>query len=176
VTRVMSGLNRPILIDRVIYATITVMSVLIIYDGWQHLRLIDVLGVIVGPIVAMFVAHVFSASLAKQIEVGRKLTWDDRGTIVKSEAPFLLLCVPPMAIVLILFAFGASLNDAIRVTLWVEGLSLGFWGYRAARRAGVVGWRLLGYVAAGLVVGVIVLLLQVALQPGKAFSGGVALR
>src|ERR1700723_3328115 len=139
VTRVMSGLNRPILIDRVIYATITVMSVLIIYDGWQQLKLIDVLGVIVGPVVAMFVAHVFSASLAKQIEVGRRLTWVDRGMVVKSEATFLLLCVPPIVIVLVLFAFGTSLNDAIRVTLWVEALSLGFWGYRAARRAGVVG-------------------------------------
>src|ERR1700723_1782483 len=120
VTRVMSGLNRPILIDRVIYATITVMSVLIIYDGWQHLKLIDVLGVIVGPIVAMFVAHIFSAALAKQVEVGRPLTWDDRTVIIKSEAPFLLLCVPPVLIVCVLFAFGASLNDTIRVTLWAE--------------------------------------------------------
>jgi hypothetical protein len=171
----MSSLNRPILIDRVIYATITVMSVLIIYDGWQHLKLIDVLGVIVGPVVAMFVAHVFSAALARQVEVGRGLTWDDRATIIKSEVPFLLLCVPPVVIVSVLFAFGTSLNDAIRVTLWVEGLSLGYWGYRAARRAGVVGWRLLAHIAAGLAIGVIVLLLQVALQPGKAISGGVAI-
>ena len=80
-----------------------------------------------------------------------------------------------MAIVLVLFAFGASLNDAIRVTLWLEVLSLGYWGYIAARRAGVVGWRVLTHIAAGLILGIIVLLLQVALQPGKVFSGGVAL-
>ncbi len=60
-------------IDRVIYATITIMSALVIYDGWQHLRLVDVAGVIVGPIVAMFLAHVFSAAMARHIEVGRIL-------------------------------------------------------------------------------------------------------
>jgi hypothetical protein len=169
------AISRPILIDRIVYATITIMSVLIIYDGWQNLRLVDVIGVIVGPVVAMFIAHVFSASLAKQVELGRALTWDDRRGIVGEESRFLLLCVLPVAVVSVLFAFGATLNDAIRITLWVEGLTLGYWGYLAARRAGVVGWRLLLYVAAGLVLGVVVLLLQVALQPGKAFHGGVAL-
>ena len=73
----------------IVYATITVMSVLIIYDGWQQLKLIDLIGVIVGPIVAMFIAHVFSASLAKQVEVGRALTWNERMVTIRSEAPFL---------------------------------------------------------------------------------------
>jgi hypothetical protein len=158
---VLDTLARPVLVNRIVYATITVMSVLIIYDGWQQLRLIDVIAVIAGPVVAMFIAHAFSASPAKQVELGR--------------GPFLLLCVPPALIVSILFAFGASLNGAIRVTLWIEAASLGYWGYAAARRAGVVGWRVLAHIAGGLAVGVVVLLLQVALQPGKAFSGGVAL-
>jgi hypothetical protein len=175
ITRAVGAISRPILIDRIVYGTITVMSVLIIYDGWQNLRLVDVIGVIVGPVVAMFIAHVFAASLARQVELGRTLSWYDRRGIVGQESRFLLLCVLPVAIVSVLFAFGATLNDAIRVTLWVEALTLGYWGYLAARRAGVVGWRLLLYVAAGLILGVVVLLLQVALQPGKAFHGGVAL-
>jgi hypothetical protein len=175
VTRVMNSVTQPILVDRIVYATITIMSVLIIYDGWQHLRLVDVIGVIVGPVVAMFLAHVFAAALAKQVDLGKALTWGDRTAIVTAESRFLLLCVPPLTIVSVLFAFGTSLNDAIRVTLWLEGLSLGYWGYLAARRAGVEGWRLVTYVAAGLILAIIVLLLQVALQPGKAFAGGVAL-
>ncbi len=56
------------------------MSTLIIYDGWQQLKLIHVVRVIVGPVVAMFIGHVFSASLAKQVEIGRSLTWSDRVT------------------------------------------------------------------------------------------------
>src|SRR3984885_14139300 len=86
VTRVMSSVTQPILVDRIVYATITIMSVLIIYDGWQNLRLIDVIGVIVGPVVAMFVAHVFAASLARQVELGRALTWGDRGVIFGEES------------------------------------------------------------------------------------------
>jgi hypothetical protein len=175
VTRVVGTVTQPVLIDRLVYATITIMSVLIIYDGWQHLKLIDVIGVIVGPVIAMFLAHVFSAALAKQVEVGRPLTWDDRTTIVRSESRFLLLCVPPVAIVCVSIALGVSLNGAIQVTLWLEALSLGYWGHLAARRAGVVGWRVLAHVVGGLALGVIVLLLQVALQPGKVFSGGVAI-
>jgi hypothetical protein len=175
VTRVMRSVTQPILVDRIVYATITIMSVLIIYDGWQDLRLIDVIGVIVGPVVAMFLAHVFSASLAKQVDLGKALTWSDRSAIVASESRFLLLCVPPLAIVSVLFAFGTSLSGAIRVTLWLEGLSLGYWGYLAARRSGIAGWRVLTYIAAGLLLGIVILLLQVALQPGKAFSGGIAL-
>ena len=60
-------------IDRVMYATITIMSVLIIYDGWEKLHTIDVIGIIFGPIFAMFIAHVFSASLARKVAEGRRL-------------------------------------------------------------------------------------------------------
>jgi hypothetical protein len=137
----MGSVAHPILVDRIVYATITIMSVLIIYDGWQHLKSLDVIGVIVGPVIAMFLAHLFSASLAKQVEAARALTWDDRATIVRSESRFLLLCAPPVGIVCIVFAFDTLLNDAIVVTLWLETLSLGYWGYLAARHAGVVGWR-----------------------------------
>jgi hypothetical protein len=166
---------RPVSVDRVIYATITVMSVLIIYDGWQHLKLIDVAGVIVGPVVAMFLAHVFSAAVAQQVELERPITGGDWVGIVRAESRFLLLCVPPLAIVSVLFALGVSLTNAIRVTLWLEAASLGYWGFVAARRSGLVGWRVVGLVVAGLVIGLVVLLLQVALQPGKVLSGGVAL-
>jgi hypothetical protein len=149
VTRATGTVTRPILVDRIVYATITIMSALIVYDGWQHLKLIDVIGVMVGPVVAMFLAHVFSAAPAKQIEVGRALTWDDRTITVRSESRFLLLCVPPVVVVCVSFASGASLHGASRVTLCLEGLSLGYWGYLAARRAGVVGWRVLAHIAAG---------------------------
>jgi hypothetical protein len=119
-TRVTGTVTRPIPVDRILSATITTMSVLIVYDGWQHVKLIDgigvIVGVIVGPVVAMFLAHVSSAALAKQVEVGRALTWDDRTGLVGSE---------------------------------LEGLSLGCRGHLAARRAEVVGWHVPAHVAGG---------------------------
>lgn len=163
---------RPVHLDRIVYATITMMSVLIIYDGWQHLRLIDVVGVIVGPVVAMFMAHVFSALVARQVELGRPLRATDCRATIRSESPFLLLAVPPLVIVSVLFGFGVSLFHAIQVTLWVGVASLGFWGYAAGRRAGYTGWRIVVVVGAGLLIGLAVLAIQVILQPGKVVSGG----
>jgi hypothetical protein len=168
-------LSRPILVDRIVYATITIMTVLIIYDGWQTLKWIDVVGVIVGPIIAMFISHVFSAAIARQIEVGKVLGWSEWSRIVASESRFLLLCVPPIAVVSVLYALGVSLGHSIRITLWLEAASLGYWGFLAGRRAGLVGWRLLVAITAGLLIGLVVLLIQVVLEPGKALSGGVAM-
>ena len=52
----MSSVNQPILAVRIVYATITIMSLLIMYDGWQRPRLVDAIGVIV-LVVAMIVAE-----------------------------------------------------------------------------------------------------------------------
>jgi hypothetical protein len=69
-------------------ATITLMSVLVIYDGWEKLRLIGVVGVIVGPVLAMFLAHVFAASIAEQVDIGRGLTGRERIKVVRAECRF----------------------------------------------------------------------------------------
>jgi hypothetical protein len=97
---------QPVDVDRVIYATITLMSVLIIYDGWQQLRVLAVVGVIVGPVLAMFLAHVFSASLAQELSLGKPVTMAGRMEIVRSESRFLLLCVPPVLLVGVLVPLG----------------------------------------------------------------------
>ena len=176
-TRALDALARPVLVDRIAYATITVMSVLIIYDGWQQRRLIDVVFVIVGPIVAMFIGHVFSGALAKQIEIGRPFSRAEARAIVGSESRFLLFSVPPVAIVIGLYGFNDSLTEAIRIIWWAEAASLGYWGFAATRRVRIAGG---GGACSGLrrpwprywIGGY--LLLQVVLQPGKEFSDGVA--
>ena len=63
-------------VDRVIYTTITLLCVLIIYDGWEQLQFWDVVAVIVGPSVAIFLGHVFGAgseraSLWSQVKPAR---------------------------------------------------------------------------------------------------------
>jgi hypothetical protein len=100
--RMQANAPRRVDVDRGIYATITLMSVLIIYDGWQELKFFQVTGVIVGPVIAMFVSHVFSANLSEQLARGRSLTTVERIEIVRSESPFLLLCVPPLLLLGIL--------------------------------------------------------------------------
>ena len=163
---------RPIDVDRVVYATITLMSVLIVYDGWQQLTFLGVVAVIFGPVLAMFLSHVFSASLAQQVALGRPVTIRERMRIVRSESRFLLIGVPPMLLVGIFALLGASMTDAIRYLLILGVGSLGYWSGRAGREAGLSGWRLARAVLAGLVIGALILAAYVMLQPGKAASGG----
>jgi hypothetical protein len=160
---------RPVLVDRIIYSTITLMSVLIVYDGWQHLKLLGVVGVIVGPVLAMFLSHVFSAGLARHVALSRRLSRSEWLHVVNSETPFLLLAVPPLAILAVLDLSGVSLTDAIRVIIWIGTASLGFWSGLAGHRAGLRRWPLALAVLAGLLTGFAVLALQVFLQPGRAF-------
>jgi hypothetical protein len=117
--------SRPI-VDRVVYGTITIMAVLIIYDGWQKPTLPQVVIVIAGPVLAMFLSHVFATDLATRVAKRRPLTWPERRGVVRNEAPFVLLAVPPILIVLICTSLGVSEELSIRIVVWVGALSFGF--------------------------------------------------
>ncbi len=80
-----------------------------------------------------------------------------------------------MAIVVVLDRAGVSLNESIRVVIWLEAISLTFWAGLAARRAGLQGRSFALAVLAGLIVTCLVLGLQVFLEPGKAVDDGTAL-
>lgn len=94
------GPARPILIDRVVYGTIGLTCILVVYDGWTKLKRIDVVWIIVGPVVAMFVSHVFAAGIALNAELGRPAMPREWLTIVRAESLFLLLAVPPIVALL----------------------------------------------------------------------------
>ena len=160
-------MNPRVNVDRIVYATITLMSVLVIYDGWTDLKFLEIIGVIVGPVFAMFLGHSFSAAISRQVECGRTLSNQERIAVLRSEAPFLLLCVPPIVLAIALHLAGVSLSASINIVVWIGVASLGFWGGVAGRRAGLVGLRLASAVLAGLLVGGVILVLQVLLQPGK---------
>jgi hypothetical protein len=122
----------------------------------------------------MFVTHVFSASLAQHVSLERRVTMPEWLKIVRLQAPFLLLAVPPLALLSIFALAAVSLGNAIRAIIWIEALSIGCWAGLAARRAGLQGSSLAIAVLAGLIVSGIVPTFQVSLQPRKAVNGGVA--
>jgi hypothetical protein len=167
--------SRPV-VERVVNTTIMLMSVLVLYDGWENLKLFGVVAVIVGPVLAMVLAHVFAASIARQVDLKRTLTGREEARIVRDESRFLLVAVPPVAIVVVLDLVGVSLSDCIQAVLWVGLISLGFWGGVAGRRARLTGWHLALSIVAGLLVGGVVLGLQVLLKPGTALPDGIKVR
>ena len=154
-------------VDRVIYTTITLLAVLIIYDGWEQLRFWNVVTVIVGPILAIFLGHVFGAALGSRVALGRPLTRHEHRTVFAEECRFLLIAVPPLVILVILTIAGVSFTRIIQVIVLTGVLSLGVWGGVAGRRAGLTGWPLLVPIIYGLFVGGIILILQALLQPGQ---------
>ncbi len=155
-------------LDRAVYTTITVMSVLVVYDGWQNLKLGAAIGVILGPVLAMFVTHVFSASLARQAELRKRPSRSEEMRIIRAESRFLLLAAPALALLVILAVAGVSVSRSIHAVILLEGASLGFWAFVAGQRAGLAGWPLARTVVLGLIAGVLVLTLQVFLQPGSS--------
>ena len=164
----------PAAIGRVVTATITLVCVLVVYDGWANLRVVDVVLIILGPIIAIFTSHVFSTTLVLQVELGRRPTRSEWFANARSESRFLLLAVPPLALLLALDLASVSVPNSVRVVIWMEALSLAFWTGLAAWLVGMRGRPLVLAVLAGLVVTGVVIILQVALQPGKALNGGTA--
>ena len=154
-------------IDRVIYTTITLMSLLIVYNGWASLSFWGAAAVIIGPVLAIFLGHVFGAAQGTRVEFGRKLTRHERRALIVRESLFLLIVVPPLAILVVLSVAGVSDTAIVQVIVFVGVLSLGFWGAVAGRRAGLTGWALVASVAYGLFMGALVLMLDVVLRPGQ---------
>jgi len=119
----------------------------------------------------MFISHVFSAFLARQDELHERPGRSEQMKIIRAESRFLLLAAPALALLIMLTAAGVSLGGSIQAIIFLEGASLGFWGFVAGRRAGLAGWPLARTVVFGLIVGLVVLALQVILQPGRASLG-----
>ena len=167
-------MERPGVIDRAVYGTIVVTSVLVLYDGWAHLKVLGAVAVILGPVIAMVIGHVFSASLAAYAALKRPPTQPQLLTIVRRQSRFLLVCLPQIVLLLLLTLAGLSLHDTVRVVIWASAASLGFWGGLAAWRAGLGRRGIALGVITGLAARGAVLLLRVFLQPGEVIHNGVA--
>jgi hypothetical protein len=163
-----------VVISHAVVGTISLTSALIIYDGWARLRFGDVVAIIVGIVLAIFIARAFGEALAKAAAKGSPLERSELLGVVRAECPFLLLAVPPITLLAVLDLAGVTLGDSIRVVIWLGAASLGFWAGLAGVQAGLRGRRLALAVAIGFLVGGLVLLLRVVLQPGKVVSNGVA--
>jgi hypothetical protein len=166
--------ERPAVLGRVVTATITLVCVLIVYDGWANLRVVDVVLIILGPIIAIFTSHVFSTTLVLQVKLGRRPTRSEWFANARFESRFLLLAIPPLALLLLLDLATVSVQDSVQVVIWMEALSLAFWAGLAAWLVGMRGRPLVFAVLAGLVVTGVAIILQVTLQPDRALQGGTA--
>jgi hypothetical protein len=130
---------RPEVIGRIVTATVALVCLLIVYDGWATLKLFDVVLVILGPVVAICTTHIFSNTLVQLVTLGRRPTMKEWLVTARFESRFLLLAVPPLAVLLVLHLANVALTDAVQVVIWLEALSLSFWAGLAAWYSGLRG-------------------------------------
>ena len=152
--------------ERLINTTITLLTVLIIYDGWESLSFLGVAAVIVGPLLAVFLSHIFADALGDRVDRGRALTRREHRELLARESRILFLAVPPLVILVVLSILGFSYVRIIQVIVLGGVILLGVCGAVAGRRAHLTGWALAVPTAYGLFVGGVILLLRALLQPG----------
>jgi hypothetical protein len=174
---VFAAAARPAVIGKAVYGTIVVTSVLVVYDGWANLKFSDTVAIMLGPVIAMVIGHVFATGLSSQAELGRRPTRGELLRTVGRESWFLLVAAPQILLLLVLSLVGVSMSDAVDVLIWEGALSLGFWGGFAAHRAGLGGWGIALGVVMGFAIGSVVLVLRVILQPEETHpeSGAAAI-
>jgi hypothetical protein len=153
-------------LERVVYATVVLMSVLAVYDGWAELTsFLGVAVVILAPLAALAVAHLFSEVIEEHYHLQRSLTRAEWRRLSMDQLKILVAAAPPLVIVAIGWVSPVDPRGTIRVLLWTGVLTLVALSLIAARRAGIRGGRLLVAGLGGGVVGLIVISLQVLLKP-----------
>lgn len=142
------------------------MSVLAVYTGWEdHPRFVGVALVIVLPTLALMLAHLFAGSMTRHMAVQRALTWPEWRQLLRDDAEFLLVAIPPIIALAISSLSPLDVFDAVSVILGLGTLTLAGWGYYAGYRAGMTGWRLFTSALAGAGIGVLVIALQIVFKP-----------
>jgi hypothetical protein len=123
---VFKSAGRPRVIDRAVYGTIVITSTLVVYDGWANLRVLGAIAVILGPVVAMVIGHMFAASLAAYAELRRRSTKRELLRILRGRGIALgvLAGFAAGGAVLLVQVF---LQPGVAVTNGVAAIQLGYW-------------------------------------------------
>jgi hypothetical protein len=164
-SQVLQG-ERTISIERLTYATVVLMSVLVVYDGWEQLTtFIGVAVVIIGPILALAVAHFFSAVLHAYAERQRPLSGRELLAEAAHQAPVMLAAVPSLIVLGLGWISPLDARNTITLIVWTGAATLIALAALAGRRAGLRGWRLIAMALSGGLVGLMVISLQILLKP-----------
>lgn len=153
-------------IERQVYATVVLMSVLVVYDGWQELAtFLGVALVLLAPMLALAVAHFFAEVLDAHARLRRPLTGKEWRHQVRHQVPVFLSSVPPLLVLAVGWKGSLDARTTIQALLWTGVATLVVLTSIAGWHAGLRGWRWLLASVSGGAAGLIVISLQVLLKP-----------
>lgn len=151
-------------IGRWVYGTVILMTVLVVYADSGPVSFGEAAGVVLAPMIATFLAHLFAHVLAAESAKSGGLNRNELVHLVRSEAQFLLLALAPLA-VLLAGALGAfTPPTAVVLILWGGVALLLFVGGLAGRRVGLGWWGTTASAAASATLGLLVLVAQILLK------------
>jgi hypothetical protein len=152
---------------RVIYGTIMLMTAYALYDeGTSPLTrgpLLELVAISFAPLFALAMAHAFSEALDIQIRYGRRLTGHDRRHLALTNVQFLVVAVPPIAVMTLLAFLDWDANRIIELVQVLGLISLSFWGAYAARKAGLGAMRQFIFAVNYGLMGLVVILVELAI-------------
>ena len=153
-------------IRRWVYGTVILMTVLVVYADDGPVNFAEAVGVVVAPLLATFLAHLFASVLAAASSQTGWLNGHEIATLVREDAQFLMLTLPPLVILLVgaLGAFDAP--TAVTIILWGGVGLLVLVGALAGRRVGLGCWGIVASAAGSGAIGLLVLVAQVILKDG----------
>lgn len=159
-------LGKTVDIERLTYATVVLMSVLAVYDGWSQLAtFLGAALVTVAPVLALVTAHLFADVLAEHAQRGRRLSGREWLGLIVDQFHLFLVTAPPLAFLLLGWLLPWDAVGTITAILWAGVLTLVLLATLAAHRAGIRSWRLVAAGLLGGVAGLVVIVLQLLLKP-----------
>ena len=159
-------LGIPVSVEQQVYTTVVLMSVLVVYDGWQELAtFLGLTAVIVAPVLAIVVAHFFAEVLDEHARLRRPLAAREWRAHAHDQIPMFLSALPPLLVLGIGWVTPMDALKTITVLLWTGVITLVALAGVSAARAGLRGWRWVGAAVGGGAVGMIVISLQIFLKP-----------
>jgi hypothetical protein len=153
-------------VERTVYGTVVLMSVLVVYEGWAGLAtFLGTAVVIVAPTLAIVAAHYLADVMALHVHLQRPLIRTEWVGLVGHQTGIALSAVPPLVIVLIGWISPLDAVSTIAVLLWTGVVTLMFLSWISARKAGYRGPALAVAAVLGGAVGLVVISMQVLLKP-----------
>jgi hypothetical protein len=150
-----------------IYSTIILMTAYALWDeGTARLgdgTWFELIAISLAPLFALAMAHAFSDALDFQIRHGRRLTMRDRRHLLAKNLAYMYVALPPSLLLIVLTLLDWNANDAVDLMLLLGLITLFIWGMYAGRQAGVSRLRRLSFGMSYMVMGLFVLLVELAL-------------
>jgi hypothetical protein len=146
-----------------VYGAIMVGALLAAESARRETYAKTVLAVVI-TLLLYWLAHSYAEGAGRRLRDGGRLTVAGLARTMGHEVSILIGSALPLLVLLFLWAAGASLASAVKAAVWTSAIIIVVIEVVAARRARLEGRELVGQVALGALLGLMVVVLRILLH------------